>query len=307
MRKIGKKAKQNPVIWVLMIAILGIGIFAFSQNISQSTILPGLPSTCDSTTSPNLTIKSVDKDSGTALTEATNLYRLKGETSWSTFTAGTGFAANVNDELEIVMGISTTDFTDNAYGQMFTYTVPCKETPSLEKEVANDEEETSLTATFYNADSDAGAETFAAGQTQDVSVKLQASVKEYFGNPYLSGNPNVIVIALNSSEWDAPEKVSIRGGAELTKVAVPQRHAAAVGIIAYAYEMPVISDEQVEIVMKLNADDSVAPATDMTASMYAGNYFYNSDNQAIEFGVENQEGTAVGTDAADTVTLDFTA
>ncbi len=292
----------------LIVAILGVGVYKMSFDNSAVDEDGNVLSGCESTTSPTLTIKTVDRDSGVALTEATNLYRLKGETSWNTFTAGTGFEIGANKVIDIVMGIDTTDFVDNAYGKLVEgFKVPCEEIPSVEYEVANDEVETSLSATFYNADGDAGAETFSAGQTQDVSIKLQAGVKEYFGNPYLSGNPNVIVLNLNTTEWDAPEKVSIKGGAELSKVSLPLRHSAVAGMVAYAYELPVITDDQIEVVLKLNADDSVAPATDMVAHIYAGNYFYNADTQSIESGVENEEGSAVGTDASDTVTLDFTA
>lgn len=304
-----KAGKGNGMLMfgVAIIAVIVVlAIFVIPQN-TFSKNDPNQVSFCDSTTSPNLTINAVDKDSGTALTEATNLYRLKGQKAFSTFTAGTGFAVSAGKTYEIVMGISTTDFTDNAYGQSFEYTVPCEETPTVEYEMANDEVETSLTATFYNADGDAGAETFSAGQTQDVSIKLQAGVKEYFGNPYLGGNPNVLVLELNTTTWDAPEKVSIKGGATLKKVSTPIRHSAVAGKVAYAYELPVISDEQVEVVLKLNADDTTAPGTDDTFYIYAGNHFYNADTQMIESGVENEEGTAVGTDASDSVTADFTA
>lgn len=291
-----------------VILLLGAAYYFFGGNLTTQSITstPNVATQCSSETTPNLSIKAYDKETGTALTEATNLYRIKGQKTWSTFTAGTGFAVDAGETLEIVMGITTSDFTDNAYGQKFEYTVPCKETPSIEKEEVNDEIETSLSATFYNADGDAGAETFVAGQTQDVSIKLQAGVDEYFGNPYVSGNPNVLVLALNTSEWDRPEKVSVNG-VEMKSVSVPQRHAAVASMVMYAYELPVISDSQVEVVLKLNADDTTAPATDMTASIYAGGYYYNADTQEIEVGVENEEGTAVGTDAADTVTLDFTA
>lgn len=305
------KAKTNwgkvSVIMLISILIIAVAFFAYRQSVVGGEVAPEKISSCDSTTTPNLTIRAYDKETGTALTEATNLYRIKGSKTWSTFTAGTGFAADVGEDLEVVMGITTSDFTDNAYGQKFELTVPCKETPVFEYEMANDEIETSLTATFYNNDGDAAAETFVAGQVQDVSIKLQAGVDEFFGNPYLSANSNVLCLALNSTEWDTPQKVSIKNGAELMAVSTPKRQAAASGLINYCYELPVVSEDQVEIVLKLDADDTTAPATDMTASMYAANYFYNSDKQEIEFGVENEEGSAVGTDAADTVTLDFTA
>jgi len=313
MRKIDKMGKMATgtkafvgFISIVLVIVLLAQFGVFGQNIGQTPSDPNVISTCDSTTSPNLTIKAYDKEAGTALTEATNLYRVKGDKTFSTFTAGTGFDANAGDTIEIVMGITTSDFTDNAYGQMKEIVVECKETPSVEYEMVNDEIETELTATFLDAEESASAETYVAGQTQDITIKLQAGVKEYFGNPYIGGNSNVLVLNLNTTEWDAPEKVSV-GGVELKKVATPQRHVAVASMIAYAYEMPVITDVATKIVVSMNADDTTAPATDMTAHMYAGNYFYNADNQEIESGVENEEGLAVGTDASDTLALDFTA
>ncbi len=314
MRKLGKCGKTSGGMKVLM-GLGGVAIIVFM--LAQFGVLEQITGVdeedelriteCSSETSPNLSVKAYDRETGTALTEATNLYRVKGQKTWSTFTAGTGFGANANDVLEIVMGVDTTDFTDNAYGQMKEVIVECKETPEVEFEMVSDEVETSLVATFLDTDENANAETYVAGQTQDVFVKLQAGTKEYFGNPYLPANSNVIVLDLNSTEWDTPEKVAILGGEELNAVSVPIRHSAVAGLKAYAYELPVITDTSVKIALTLNADDSVAPATDMTAYMYASNYFYNADTQEIEFGVENEEGTAVGTDASDSLTLDFTA
>jgi len=313
MRKLGKSGKTSKgmkfifTLGSLAVIVILLAQFGVLQNIGGEEGTANIPTGCDSTTTPNLTIFAVDDESGSALTEATNLYRVKGRTSWSTFTAGTGFEVGVGKELEIVMGITTTDFTDNAYGQKIkSYVVPCEETPEIEYKMVNDEVETSLTATFLDTDENAAAEVYVAGQTQDVYVKLQSGTEEYFGNPYAGGNSNVIVLDLNSTEWDTPEKVYILGGAELNPVSVPIRHSSVAGLKAYAYELPVITDEAVKIGLKLNADDTTAPATDMTAYMYAGNYFYNADTQEIDFGVENEEGTAVGTDASDSLTLDFT-
>ena len=302
-------AKTSPVlIGILMILVLLVGLVAF--GVPQKIIggeEPGVITSCSSETTPNLTIRAYDNENpGTAIAEATNLYRLEGQKTWSTFTAGTGFAVQPLKTYEIVMGITTSDFTDNAYGQVFTYKVPCEETPEIEKAMYNDEIETSLTATFYNADGDASSETFTAGQTQDVSIKLQAGVDEVFGNPFYSGNPNVLCLDLNTTTWDQPEKVSVNG-VNMPKVSTPQRHDAVAGKIAYCYELPLITEDLLEVVLKVNADDTTAPGVDDTAYIYAGNYYINGDTAEVGFGVENEEGTAVGTDASDSVTLDWTA
>lgn len=305
------KAKNNTaliVVGVIVLLVVALFVFGVPQSVVEGD-QPKLGSTCDTDITPDLMIKAYDMENpGTALTEATNLYRKVGSKIWSTFTAGTEITDLIpNSEYEFVMGITTSDFTDNAYGEKFTYTIKCLSDDLLEKGMYNDEVETSLTATFYNADASAAAETFVAGDSQVVSIKLKAGVDEVFGNPFLPGNPNVLVLDLNTTEWDAPNQVYLADGTTLNKVTTPQRHAAAAGLQAYAYELPVITDKQIEVMLDLNADDTNAPATDMTAYIYAANWFINGDTTASEFGVENEEGTAVGTDAADSVTLDFTA
>jgi len=314
MNKRGKTKTSSGaiLIGVALVVILGFMVYAmfFAGPKVQFNEKGEEIVQCDPTVSPSLTIKAYDFDNvGTALTESTNLYRLKGTKSWTAFTQGTAITAlSVGDEIEYILGISTTDFTDNAYGRYVkSYTVPCKETIIVEEAVYNDEVETSLTATFYNADGDAGAETFSAGETQTVSVQLKTGTDEYFGNPTYEGMPNVIVLGLNSTEWDQPEQLYLSDGTELNSVSVPGRLSAVAGIQFYAYQLPLIGDKKVEVFMDLNADDTNAPATDMTGYIYAGNYFINAETGQPEFGVETEEDAAVGTDAADTVTLDFTA
>lgn len=312
-------AKQKNVMlgWlggaaIVIVALAVFGVVQLPELGQGSTVdseSPSAPLVCDSTTTPELTVRAFDKENiGTALTEATNLYRRSGEVSWNTFTAGTAFAVSPGQELDIVMGVTTSDFTDNAYGQRFSYTVPCLENPSIEKAVANDEIETSLVAEFINADNDVStAETFSAGETQVVSLRLKAGTDEYFGNPFVGGYPNVLVLDLNSTSMDAPLSVYLADGTELSAVPTPIRHQAGAGKKAYAYELPVIGDKYVQVFLELNADDTNAPVLDDTAYIYAGGYFINSDTGALEIGVEDQDGNAVGTDAADSVTLDFTA
>lgn len=310
-----KKAKKgkNFGMWagfaVFLVALVALAIYFVPQNIGNGDDGMNIPlGQCDSTTTPSLTISSYDTDNvGTALTETTNLYRIKGQNAWSTFTAGTAFDVEALQTYEFVMGISTTDWTDNAYGDKFEYTIPCKETVSIERAVANDEVETSLTATFYNADDNAAAETFSAGETQVLELRLKAGTDEYFGNPFYGSNPNVIVFEINSTHGDKPESVNIKGGADLKEVTVPGRQSLSSGNNYYAYELPVVGDKDVIVEFAYNADDSNAPAADDTAYMYAGNWYINAETGDAEFGVENEEDTAVGTDAADSVTIDLTA
>jgi hypothetical protein len=262
---------------------------------------------CDVT--PSYTVKGYDiNNKGTAITE-NFAYRKVGETSWSTGTLGTAITTlEAFAEYEAVAGIDASNGVDNPYGEAFTFTVPCKVGASMEVALYNDEVEGSVTGTFYNADGDASAETFIAGQTQDVSLKFQTGTDEAYGNPFLD-NPNVLILKLNSSQWDQPEKVTLNG-VELKSVSMPQRFdIEALGttdFTEYAFEAPAIMDTTVEIVLKLNADDSNAPNVDGTAYLFAGTSFINED-AGISVDVETEEGADIGSSDPVSVTLDFTA
>lgn len=287
--------------------------------------------TCTSDTTPDVDVNAFDHyNPGTALTEATNLYKKKGGTTWTTFTAGTAIQnLEKNVEYEFLMGVSTTDFTDNAYGGYFTYKVPCEDV-SFDKTMFNDEVETSITATFYNDNGDAAAQNFtAAGLTKEVQIKATTGTDEVFGNPYISGftdkdgndvpattvegpsnhrkaYPNAGCMDLNSTSYDPPEKVTYKG-VELKKISQPTRHASATGKTTFCYEWPIITDSMDKVYIKLNADDSTRPITDDTLSLYAANFYIDADDGKVKWGIENEEGAAVGTDAAATVALDATA
>ena len=290
------------VLAVILLLVTGI----IPTNVSES-IIGGERDSCDDTITPQVTIKAYDIDNvGTAFNDTTNIQRIKGLNSWTAFTQGTAFDVIAGETYEIVMGISASNFLDNTYGDMFEYTAKCQESDIIEVALYDDASEDTLSGVFYNADGTAGAETFSTGDTQTVSVKMKAGADNYFGNPYVGTNPNVLVISLNSSEWDQPEQVYTSAG-NLNSVEVPSRLASASEMIYYAYELPVIGDKDVEVFMDLNSDDATAVSVDGVAYVYAGNWFVNGDTGNVEFGVETEENAAVGTDAYDSTTLDFTA
>jgi len=344
-RKSKMNKSNNGLLFLMVVAILliagSVGFLAYKSS-QQQSLTGGLVSnvdddgnivalsTCESTTTPDLTIKCYDTENvGTAVSEATNSYRKIGDISWTNFTVGTAIAdLEVGADYEFVIGITTTDFTDNAYGSYFKLSemigfeagVPCKPTFSINMPVGNDEIETSLTATFYNADGDASAETFSAGETQTISIKLKAGTDEFFGNQYIvesklvQGNegqtsefPNLICLQLNASSMDKPEQVYLLDGTDLSVVSTPQRLTKTATSNNYCYELPVITDKETRVFIDLNADDTNAPAVDDIAYIFAGNFYIDAETGDVEFGVENEEGTAVGTDAGDSVAIDVTA
>lgn len=314
-----------PAFIGLVVVVFVFGALALTDNLSVGDSPSGsvqLESNeagqvtfCGSDTTPDLLINGFNALSpGTAITEE-SIYRKKDTTSWTRFVTGTeiqGLEAGAT--YEFVLGINATDFVDNAYGPTFEYTVKCQEDETIEKGMYNDEIETSLTATFYNADDNAAAESFSAGQTQTVSIKLQAGTREMFGNPYLQNEvegeyPNVLVLSLNATSMDKPEKVYLADGTELMEISVPQRANTDISntdATEYAYELPVITDQQMRVYMNLNADDTNAPGNDGTAYIYPANHFVNALTGSLSSGIQTEENNAVATDASDSVALDFT-
>lgn len=332
------KKKTQGFIWA--IAIVGAIYLAvmYLPNLGQGSVATGNDGGTTivgaSEITPDVTVLAYDIEKvGTALTETTNLYRRVGDNTWTSFTQGATIAdLDLGTTYEFIMGISTSDFTDNAYGSYFSYTSKERPTDTIELALAQDEVETSLTATFYNNDGDAGAETFTAGDVQSVSIRFDAGTDEFFGNPFLSGDktqadadvsiltatnpngqraqyPNVVCMDLNTSAWEKPQEVTF-DGVTMNQVSQPQRHNSVADKRTYCYEAPVINDRTDQLsryYIELEADGSTAPAQDDTLYIYAANYYINSKTGNVEWGVETDEGVAVGTDAPDSVTLDFTA
>lgn len=314
-RKTNKKS--NTGLYVVLI-ILAIGLVATSIGFSvgggadapvvdeEGNLLP----VCTGEVEPSVTINAYNADTFAAITEA-GIYREIGTKTWKAWTPGTALTVlEANKEYEFYPGITSTDFIDHAYGAYFTYTVSCKNDQSSEIEMFDDEIETEVTATFYNKDDNAAAQAFLAGDIYTVEARLKAGKDQYFGNPTLD-KPNVMVLKLNVSEWETPVRVNVKGGEELKRVSVPTRFQVealdASGFTTYAYELPVIEDKELTIEMELEADSSNAPSIDGTAYFYAGGYFLDSDDGEVKVGVETEDGADVATDAADSLTLDFTA
>ncbi len=311
--------KGNAGLFIIVLLAIGFLIFtpqgaSFLQSVGLGSTIETTISQCDSTTTPDWDPEAYDHDNvNTAMTEATNIYRKVGSTKWSSFTQGTAVTGlTVGATYEAVFGISASDFVDNAYGPYLTFTAPCAETvsgwaPDGGDDVAlyDDAAETTLTATFYNEDNNAAAQTFSAGQQKTVHLKWVAPVEDYYGNPYLPGYPNVLCLDLNTTTMDEPLWVKVNG-VEMSRVATPIRHSGASGKTTYCYEAPIVSDEEVVFDIRLKADDTTAPAVDDTAYLYAANWFIHSETGAVMSGVEDDDGNAVGTDSPDSLTLDFT-
>jgi hypothetical protein len=340
---------QSPFVWILVVlAVLFVaGVFTLPTGTQPGAVTAvcgngrceigenqqncasdcgGTPSAgvCAVDVSPDIDINAFDIDNvGTAFTETNNIYRKVGEVSWSTWTQGTEITdLEFGATYEFVAGISTSDWTDNAYGPHFFWTVPCKPDTQMQISLYDDDVETDLTCTFYNEDDNAAAQAFSAGQTKTVSWKIYAAAEDYFGNPYIASDPtmsdkgehrrkypNCLNLNLNSTAWDAPVKVYFQTmdglGDELNRIPCPGIADGNSTTISYCYECPVITDTITRVYAKLDADDTTAndPVYDDQLYVYAGNYF-TTDEGALDWGCETDLLSYVGTDDADLCSVD---
>jgi len=313
MNRIGKAKTGGLAMGIGIVAIIGLLVWGLGFGgfgIQAQATVPGgnginIPKTCSSEVTPDVTFNAYDVENpGTALTESTNIYRKAGNKAFSTWTQGSAITnLEPGAEYEFITGISTTDFTYNAYGERFSKVIKCQESEVIDLGLYNDEIETSLTATFYNSNHDASAETFTAGQVKKVYAKFEAGNDEVFGNPFLPEKyPNVLCLALNTTYWDSPDEVTFEG-VKMDRVSVPTRYSLSAGEAGYCYKAPVITDAGQELAIRLDVDDTVAPTTNVTATLYAGGWLIDSNGE-LGYGVETDEGGAVATDAPDTLVFD---
>lgn len=314
-------AKNSQIVTVAIVSVLAIAMLSlyfggFFSIVDSEQPIPGetptTPTECSGEVTPDLLVRGYDVENvGTAITENFS-YRIKGLKAWTEGTLGTEITGlQVGATYEIVPGIDTSNGIDNPYGEMFEYTVKCVEDDTVETGLYNDEVEGSVTATFYNADNDASAETFTLEDTQMVSVQFRAGNDEAFGNPFVD-NPNVIVIGLNASEWTKVEGVYLDSDKtqELSSVDLPGRMREEslkdADFDYYAFEAPAIKDANKRIYLELTSDDSTAVSVDGIAYLFPGNYFIQDDGN-LGIGVEDEDDADIAASDPDSVALDFTA
>lgn len=336
------KTKVNKTI-VVVAAMLIIALGAFAWVSTNGTFKfqvaspvgpadsdsPQVAGFCDlSVVAPDIDIDAVNEDSKAAVTDAKNLYHNVKEVDggWTTFTLGTevtNLEFGETYEFFIPGDLTTSNTKAVAFGPYIKWTAPCKEDTSYpEITVCNDETYDGLSATFYNEDHNAAAQTFSTGDKKTIELVWKAGADECFGHPYLStypmlgdngyhskDKPNVLCLKLNSTVWEVPEKVYLDGGEELDRVGVPVIASAdsAATHVMYCYEAPVMRDSRTSIFVDMEADSSEAPDVDDTAYLYGGNIYFHSTDKSPAWGVEDDTGAyAAGNGDADELTLDFT-
>jgi hypothetical protein len=269
-------------------------------------------------TSPSFTIIANDEKTNLALTESNNIFHEANTNGgWRTWTQGTAITTMTPGKAyEFIPGISTTDFTDNAYGQAFTISaVPA--CGSLQVNVYNDA--TTFTGTYLNQNGAAAGLTFASATDGTVSVKMQAAAKTVFGNPYLAGDndqvdlgthrrlyPNCACIQANDTVFDTVDVSSSVNGVSMNRIPVPGILTAATGDISYCFESPVVTQIVQEQYFGMDVATVAGGALDDFAiKFYPGGYYLDS-NGIRRWGCETDSNAAVGASVV-SVTGDVTA
>lgn len=340
------------VIAAVIVGGVMFGGWSFTGQVTPDTQeLAGPVNTCTGGQTQSMDLNAYNLGvATTAVTEANNIYRMYtgvdgSEGSLGALTWGTAVTAlQPGTDIEVVTGISGTaaNLYDNSYGPRIAINnLPC--TVSKNIVLFADEVEGSVTATFYNSNHDASAETIVASTPVIVSNRFYTADKEYYGNPYIGEPsylgldwskikvdgvtyikgqtigahrpqyPNTYCLALNASNFNKPlsVKAQLQDGSivEMNEVGVPTVHAATASHKDYCYEAPVLSGTYIEMIVKLNptALSAGAVADDDTASIYAGHWYMDTDSGQISWGPNDNDGNPVGASNPDTLTNDWTA
>lgn len=264
--------------------------------------------TCGLDSDPSITINGYDTENPGSSLSTDGMYRKEGSNTWTDMSTGSSFNLEVGETYVFYMGSDTSSETDFNHGHTFEYTVPCKPSETIEKELAQYEDESGISSTFYNSDGDSAYEDLSAGADATVELEFSSGIDEYFGNPFSGeSNPNVLCMNLNKTTIADVSQVKVDGN-ELSTVSAPRRHDVEAGKSTYCYAAPVITDDDTTFDVTLVADDADAPDdVDDEAKLYAGSWTLNSDTGEVSVGVEDNDGNAVATDSPKSLTIDFTA
>lgn len=235
----------------------------------------------------------------TAIT-ADSAWRYTGNTAWTTSAAGTELTGLAGGRtVEYIVG---TDAADDHTGEDFcpyiTWDVACVEDTVYDMGCVLDEDATGLGSTFFN-DNDAAstAQAITTSESKTVKIKYIAGANEVYGNPYTPGaQPNVLVLQLNNTDFNAPTNVHVVGGADLAVIGCPSIANGSAAFTNFCFKAPAITEDAQFIAFTLNAK-AVDPSMDGGAYLLGGGVFINQLNSQVQYGVEDEAGNAVGVGA----------
>lgn len=282
-------------------------------------ISPTQPLQCaDPGTSRTVTVSALDDNynPGTAVTgTSTFYYRKSGDTAWTA--AGGSFSATAGAVYELALGTNSssaqTALPQPVDGPIVTATIPCDSASTLEYTFTNDELATSLTAQALDGN-DGNVITATdtididAGSPVSIAIDWYAGYEENFGTLACGAMSNVYVVRVNTTTFDDVDLEY--NGVKLSSTTVPGVVSSASGMKDYAFMGPVIESTKTQgkypFTLILDPDDTTGPDgtdTNTTVTVYDSFVYYDSDNNQIKCGVEDEDQTEIGAAAADVLTI----
>lgn len=315
-----KNKKGNAVLlFIIIVGAVLVGGYFLKGDFSLPKSVDKTTKTCTGGDTFSLMQYCQDAETGLANTDEF-VYRINGEGAWRDGACGTALTSTQGlgpgMDVEIVIGVNAESEQAFAQGPYIKYeNLDCKTTNSVD--VYADETYDGMSATFYNEDNNAAAQSGSAASSHIIHLKLKAANNEMVGNPFLDTAPipdngkhrkeypNMICINLNSTSTDDPNWAKVNG-VTMNRVSSPTVHSGEASHVTYCYELPVIGEEPIWFDISLDMGDSVALAEDDNWNIYSGTWYIHHESGELEWGVETSDGAFVGFSQADTVANDFT-
>jgi hypothetical protein len=278
------------------------------------------PITCDSTTSPTVTINTPDLYGGTAVTSTTTIRKV-GSTTTSNIDNSKTFSANPGDQYLLITGVANQ--TAGPYGPTSTYTVPCEETPSIELSVVDDALASDLTAIAFDPDdgnqiSGTDPVDIDTGQVKTVQFRWTGSFEEDFGNRWCEdseGVKNALIVRYNNSAFDNVY-VTSTSGSRLPVASIPALSRNLTSVAQFTdmpFEFPVIrsnADYVYNLVLDVSDTlDASGNGANVTLFLMDVSRYEDTDvtPSAFKCGVIDEDGSEVGAANKDVLYINLTS
>lgn len=312
------QGKSKAVTWLALVVVVCIAVagtyFVMSGGagdiFSQKKVVEGeetiLPTECQSTTSPNLTVLVQDKYSHSA-TAVNYAYRVNG----GTWTTGNGASISISGNPGALVDIELAPDNTSYYGEStYGYVMPCSETPQFVMEVAT-VATTSMTSLVWNDDGTPNSATVAqalgAGENPNLELKLKGEKDKDYGDPF-DGEYNVLVCPFNKTTFD---DMTISGLTEAD--GIPDQVDLTSGYSYKAWEVPILSSntqnngQGLVYTITLDTDDTNQPTIldNITCTLYDAQTYWDGTSGVSKYltGVEDETNTDVGISSEESFTI----
>jgi len=320
--------KAYGLVVVLLIAIFAV--VAYSSGMFEGMFAavgphegtPSYEGECDLPSAPTVTVDTADLYGGAAVTTK-NAIRDVGAATFTEVAGAATFTADAGDKIEIVFGMGTDNDMDEPTGCKVEWTVPCKANPTvyaseLCKDGANggvidDGVDTNLVVRAWDPEdgtviSDSAKIDMDNGDVFNIKTEWQGAFETDYGNRFTNCD-NILVIHYNTSQYTRWKATDLNG-VDYPAGAVPSTHTTAAGYTDKAFKVPVLKSNSL-LAFYLVADASGSgkepdgDESNVTVSLYDNTWFTNNDVSPaqVQCGVEDEDGTDIGSNGADSLTI----